>query len=120
MFTEISAGLVVQDGKILLTQDDETGVWGPPTGFTQDGELSEDVVRRVVSEMAGCECSILRYRQRLKNEFEVDGEKFTFQPFSAEIDSEPDNGEWVPLSQLESRELARPLHEIREEMTERL
>lgn len=120
MVHEVSCGLVVRDKNLLMVFDDSSGVWNVPLTPGENGELSADAAERAVASLTGCESSVSRYRGRLKTEFQDGDEDVTLQPYSVEIKGEPENGEWVPISELSSRDLATPLGGIRDEMVNRL
>jgi len=115
MATQVSAGIVKQGKKVLMIFDEETETYALPSEKTESGELSADTAERAVSQL-GCEGEVARYHKQLKIEFLKEGEEFKMQSFTVEVDEEPEEGEWVHISQLSSDNLASPLHEIEEEL----
>ena len=120
MVFEISGGLVVREKKILMTFDDESEKWSVPTSEGERGELSAEAALRAVEEMTGCGGEVSRYRRRFKTSYEIEEETITWQPFSIELEGEPDQGEWVPISELEEKELVTPMDQVTDELVDRL
>lgn len=120
MVNEVSYGFVVRNKNLLMVFDDSSGVWNVPSTPGERGELSADAAERAVTSLTGCDSRVARYRGCLKTEFEYGGEDVKLQPYSIEIEGDPQDGEWVPISELSSKELAEPLTGIREEMVNRL
>lgn len=120
MVFEISGGLVVREKKILMTFDENVEKWTVPASEGERGELSAEAALRAVENLSGCGGEVHRYRRRLKTNYSIEEEEITWQPFSIDIEGEPENGEWVPISDLEEKELVEPLSQVREEMVDRL
>lgn len=120
MVSEISSGFIVRNSKILMFFDEESGKWDVPSDSRVSGELSADTAARAVESAASCGCKVSRYRKRFKTVFESQGEKTVWQPYSIELDETPEEGEWVPVSELGSKELAEPLTKIKDKMVEML
>lgn len=118
---EISGCLIHRNDKILMTYRQDIDAWSVPQGPRKKGELSAEAAERIAKNVTGCSPSVERYRQRFKTEFEVEGESFTWQPYSMELEGEPeDDAEWVPVDQLASRELAPPLANVAGKIQDKL
>lgn len=117
MTVEISSGLVVKDKKLLMVEDE--GGWNVPSAQVS-GEICADAAKKITEKITGCSCEVSRYESRLKTSFDMNGQEFIWQPYLLVMDGEPSEGEWVPLMELESRELVRPLEQIREKIVDRL
>ncbi|MFB6144376.1 MAG: hypothetical protein ABEJ98_03630 [Candidatus Nanohaloarchaea archaeon] len=120
MVSEISSGLVVQDSKILMVFDEKSGKWDVPSDSRSSGELSADAAARAVESVTSSDCEVARYRKRLKTVFESSGEERVWQPYTVEISGSPENGEWIPLTDLGSRDLAEPLAAVKDKLMDRL
>lgn len=118
MVSEISSGFVIRDSKILMFLDEESGKWNVPSEQRASGELSADAAARAVESAASCSCNVSRYRKRFKTVFESQGEETVWQPYAIELDESPQEGEWVHVSDLESKDLAQPLKEIKEKIVD--
>lgn len=118
MVSEVSSGLVVKNKNVLMVQEGE--YWNFPSADGKSSELSADTAHRAVTSLTGCEAEVSRYRDRLKTKFNKNDKEFTWQPYSIEISGKPDEGEWVPVSDLESIELPQHLEKVREELCDRL
>jgi len=116
--TEVSGSLVVQSKNLLVVFDEETEKWNIPTDQGKRGELSADTAERALEEHTTCETKDMRYKKKLKTVFSADGEEFRLQPYHIEIDGEPEDAEWIELSQLDEKELAHPLAAIKEDIQE--
>ena len=117
--SSISAGFVTKDKKLLMVQNQE-GKWEVPSCMAQSGELSSDTAERAVKEFANADCEVERYKKNLKTTCEEDGEEYNWQPYTVEIKSEPENGEWVPINDLDNKELSPPLEENLSKLNNRL
>lgn len=115
---EVSGSIIVRDKSILMVEDEEG--WSVPSGQSQRGELGSDTAERVAEDMTGCACQILKYKKKLKTDFTEDGEQLVWQPYTVEIEGEPTEGEWIRISRLGSLELATPLAEVKEKLSDRL
>ncbi|QGA80491.1 hypothetical protein [Candidatus Nanohalobium constans] len=120
MVTEISSGLVVRNKKVLMTQDSKTQKWNFPSADGRSDELSADTAQRAVQTLTECDTQVSRYRDRLKTRFDQDEKEVTWQPYSIEIEGTPEHGEWVPVDQLESKDLVQPLEEMKDKLSDRL
>lgn len=120
VMVEISGCLILKNDKILMTYRSDIDAWGVPQGPRKKGELTSDAAERIAETVTGCSSSTSRYRRKLKTEFEVEGERFLWQPYSMEIDGEPEEAEWVPVDQLSGRELAPPLSTVAGKMEDKL
>lgn len=120
MTTEVSAGLVKKGKNLLMIFDEETETWALPSERTESGELSADTAVRAVSQLTECECEVVRYHRNLKVEFLSQGEEFKMQAYTIDIQGEPEKGEWVPVSELSSRQLASPIEKIEDELVKRV
>jgi ADP-ribose pyrophosphatase YjhB (NUDIX family) len=118
--TQISGSLIVRDKNLLMIYNEETEKWNVPSGKGQRGELSADTAERLAEEHTGCESVADRYMGKLKTTFEMKGEEHTWQPYRVEIEGEPEEAEWVNLSEIESEEVAKPLAGIFEKLKNKL
>lgn len=120
MLNEVSGSLIVRNQKILLLKNETQEHYRIPMGHGEEGELSADVARRVTSEITGCGCEVERYKKKLKNSFDDEGEEITMQPYKVSIEGEPREGEWVDLKELSTISLHPSLSDLTEEMAKRL
>jgi len=120
MVSEISSGLVVKNKSVLMVQDEQTQQWDFPSADGRSDELSADTAERAVTDLTGCKAEVSRYRDRLKTRFDQDQKEMTWQPYSIDIEGTPENGEWVPVSDIESIELPAHLEKVREKLSDRL
>lgn len=91
-----------------------------PSGQAERGELGSDTAERVAASFTDCESKTLKYRKELKKEFEREGESFRWQSYTVEIEGEPEKGEWVSISKLNSHDLVMPLSEMKDKLVDRL
>lgn len=115
---EVSGSIIVRNKNILMIN--EEGKWNIPSDKAQRGELGSDTAERVAEDITDCACQTLKYKKKLKTNFERDGEELKWQPYTVEIEGEPREGEWVPISKLETKELASPLEKVKEKLSDRL
>lgn len=120
MVSEISCGLVVQDKKVLMVQNQDSQEWNFPSAQGRSDEISADTAERAVKKITGCETDVSRYRDRLKTIYDNGEKEVTWQPYSIEINGEPKDGEWVPIEKLKNLDLATPLEGIRSKLTDKL
>ncbi len=116
---EVSGSIIVRDKNILMISNDD-GEWNIPSDEAQRGELGSDTAERVAENITNCSCQTLKYKKKLKTNFERNGEELKWQPYTVEIEGEPQEGEWVPISKLDSKNLAAPLKSITEKLSDRL
>ncbi len=119
MTTEVSAGIVSKGKRVLMRFDDKTETWDLPTARSERGELSADTAERAIKEL-GAECESIRYRNKLKENFDLDGESITVQTFAIELLEEPEEGEWVPIDEIENRNLAPATNTLKEKLIEKI
>lgn len=55
----VVTGYVVKDGRTLLLHHKKLGMWLPPGGHIDEGELPDEAVRREIREETGLEVEIL-------------------------------------------------------------
>lgn len=115
---EVSGSIIVRDKNILMVN--ENGEWDIPSDRAQRGELGSDTAERVAESLTSCSSHTLKYKKKLKTNFEQNGEELKWQPYTVEIEGEPQQGEWVPISKIGSRDLASPLEKIKEKLSDRL
>lgn len=120
MLNEVSGSLIVRNQKILLLKNESQEDYRIPMGYGEEGELSADVAERVTSEVTGCGCEVERYKKKLKNSFDDEGNEVTMQPYKVTIEGEPQEGEWVDLKELSTISLHPSLSDLTEEMAKRL
>ncbi|MFB6145669.1 MAG: hypothetical protein ABEJ99_04160 [Candidatus Nanohaloarchaea archaeon] len=110
---EVSCGLVLEGDKILLQFDSENQVWDIPHDTGKRGELGADTAERVASEVAGCDARVLKYKKKLKTEFDDEGEHYKYQPYVVELEDEPKEGEFVSPEELEPDNVSKSLQEMK-------
>lgn len=118
MVSEVSSALVVRNSKILMFFDEESGKWNIPSDSRASGELSADAAARAVETATSCGCEVSRYRKRFKTEFEHAGEETVWQPYSVKLEENPEDGEWIHVSELDEKDLAKPLSAIKEKIVD--
>lgn len=116
---EVSGSIIVRNKNILMISNEE-GKWNIPSDQAQRGELGSDTAERVAEDLTECSSHTLKYKKKLKTKYTEDGEQFKWQPYTVEIEGEPQEGEWVPISKLDSKDLASPLRKIKEKLSDRL
>lgn len=116
---EVSGSIIVRDKNILMVSN-EDGRWDIPSDRAQRGELGSDTAERVAEDLTHCSSHTLKYKKKLKTSFEKDGEELKLQPYTVEIEGEPQKGEWVPISKIGTRDLASPLEKIKDKLSNRL
>ncbi len=121
MTMDVSAGLIVRDKKILVTFDESREVWDVPTAAGESGELSSQTAERAVEKAIGMECEVTKYRGKLKTEISYEDELINWQPYSVEIEGEPEEGKWISLKEIdpEDEEIADPLPRLAEKMSKK-
>ena len=121
MTGEVSGGFVVREKKLLMIN--EEGEWNVPNKVSTKGEISSDTAKRAVEEVLGRECTVRKYKSRLKTKFTMQGEEYSWKPYAVEIESEEivdtENAEWIPVKEIEEKELAEPLEKTAEEVINR-
>jgi len=115
---DVSGRIIVRHKNILMINED--GEWNIPSDKAKRGELGSDTAERVAEDVTDCSCQTLKYKKKLKTNFEKDGEELKWQPYTVEIEGEPQKGEWIPISKLDNKELASPLKDITEKLSDRL
>jgi 8-oxo-dGTP pyrophosphatase MutT (NUDIX family) len=113
---EISGGLIIKDGKVLMRKDD--GKWTIPKTSGKQGELGSEAARRAARQKTGCQVETYKYRGSLKVQYEESGEEHVFQPFELEINEGSPEGEWKDISELGESDLEEPLPKIKEKIQE--
>ena len=116
---EVSGSIIVRNKNILMISN-EDGEWSIPSDKAQRGELGSDTAERVAENITQCPSHTLKYKKKLKTNFERDDKELKWQPYTVEIEGEPEEGEWVPISKLGSKDLASPLENIKEKLSDRL
>lgn len=119
MTSEVSAGFVVREKKILMIQNQE-GLWSIPSETNAKGELSSQTALRAVENVTSVECEVKKYKKRLKTKYKEDGEEIYWQPYTITINGDPENGEWVPIEELSELELEFPLQNKLSEVLNRI
>lgn len=120
MLSEVSGSLVVRDKSLLMVFSEEEQTWDVPSTVRFSNEISADAAERAAKELTGCDSHVLKYKKKLKTSFTAEGEEHKWQPYSVKIEGEPQNGEWVPISELGSRDLSAPLESVKSKLTSRL
>ena len=121
MTMDVSAGLIVRDKKILVTFDESREVWDVPTATGESGELSSQTAERAVEKAIGMGGEVTKYRGKLKTEISYEEELINWQPYSVEIEGEPEEGKWISLKEIdpEDEEIADPLPRLAEKMSKK-
>lgn len=119
VIAEVSGSIIVRDKSILMVNDGD-GNWSVPLGQSQKGELGSDTARRIAEDLTGCSSHVIKYKKKLKTDFTRDGDRLKWQPYTVEIDGEPSRGEWIPVSRLGSKQLASPLNQVKDKLSDRL
>lgn len=119
-FTEFSGSIIVRNQKILLFRNQEKGYWNVPTGRGEKGELSAEVAKRITEEKTGCECEVLRYKKQMKTIVTEEEKEITWHPYVADIEGEPEKGEWTPIKQIEEKNLSPMLEETKESLRKKI
>lgn len=118
--TQVSGSLIVRDKNLLMVYDEEQDVWNVPTGIGKKGELSADTAERIAEECTGCPSDATKYKGKLKTSFTLEGEDHTWQPYTVEIEGEPEDVEWVNVDDLHRKDVAKPLDKIMEKLKNKL
>lgn len=118
--TQISGSLIVRDKNLLMIYDEEQEVWNVPTDRGKKGELSAETAERIAEECTGCSSDATKYKGKLKTNFEINGEEHTWQPYTVEIEGEPEDAEWIKVEELHTVEVADPLSKIMEKLKKKL
>lgn len=120
METEVSTALVVEEKNLLMIFDEETETWSVPTTNREEGELSSETAERAAEDLTGKNAETVRYRKRMKTTVRRQETDVKVQSFEVEIQGEPDNGEWVSVSDLKSMKLAPHLENIKETLVDKI
>ncbi len=120
MVSEVSVGLVVKDRKLLMFFDDVSETWSVPQRDGTNGELTSVTAEKAVNQLTGCKSSVSKYRGKFKTTMVCEGKEVNWQPYSIEIEGEPENGQWIPLKEIKEKELAEPLTKVSEKIASRL
>ena len=116
---EISSSIVTRDQNLLMYFNEEENHWDVPSGKVS-GELCCDVAKRATDELTGLESEVSRHEKKLKTEYSDNDEQFVWQPFKVEIEGEPQKGKWVPVSEIDSKDLSDHLEKAKEKLVEHL
>ena len=116
---DISAGLIVRDKKLLMVFDDSKDKWNVPVAAGQEGELSSQTAERAVQKHLDCEGEVTKYRGKLKTEISHEEKLINWQPYSVEIEDDPETGKWIPFSDIREDEVAEPLPQLAEKMSKK-
>jgi hypothetical protein len=117
--TEISSSIVTRGQNLLMHFDEEEGHWDVPSENVS-GELCCDVAKRATDNLTGLESEVSRHEKKLKTEYSDNEEQFVWQPFKVEIEGEPEGGKWVPVNELEEKELSGHLEQAKDKLQEHL
>ncbi|MEF8880382.1 MAG: hypothetical protein V5A72_00950 [Candidatus Nanohaloarchaea archaeon] len=122
MTREVSGGFVVREKKLLMVEED--GKWTVPNEISTSGEISSDTARRAVENVIDRNCTVRKFKSRLKTTFSSNGEDYSWKPYAVEIESEEtfdiEEAEWVPVKEMEDLELSKPLEKTAEEVVNRI
>lgn len=117
---EVSSGLVVRNKNLLMFFDDENQSWDVPSINDVSGEICADAAERATTELTGCSSNVVRYQKKLKTQFDQEGDSVVWQPYLVDIEGTPEEGEWVPINEIESKELSGHLSRAKEKLLEQL
>lgn len=117
--TEISSGLIVRNKRLLMVFDDENQTWNVPSVNDVSGEICATAAERASTEITGCSSEVVRYQGDLKTRYNEGEKEFLWQPYIVDIEGEPENGEWVPISEIESKELSGHLHRAKDKILDK-
>ncbi|MFP4229776.1 MAG: hypothetical protein ACLFRK_01385 [Candidatus Nanohaloarchaea archaeon] len=122
MDREVSGGFVVREKKLLMVESEDG--WTVPSKISEPGEISSDTARKAVENVSGLDCTVRKFKSRLKTTYVQNGEDYSWKPYAVEIESEEavetENGEWVPVKELPELELVPPLEKTAEEVVDRI
>lgn len=102
--------MIVRNKNLLMFFDDDTQSWNVPSVKDVSGEICADAAERATREVTGCAAEVVRYKGDLKTVFDHEDDSFVWQPYIVDIEGAPENGEWVPISDVESMELSKHLN----------
>ena len=120
MKSEVSAGIVSKGKSVLMHYDESSDTWDIPTEKCEKGELSSDAAKRAINDLTESEIESIRYRNKLKHTFNLDGEEITVQSFAIEIEEDPQNGQWVRADELGEKNLAPAASNMREKLVDKI
>lgn len=122
MSKEVSGGFIVREKKLLMVENE--GKWTVPSELSSSGEISSDTAKRAVENVIDRECTVRKYKSRLKVEYEKNGEEYSWKPYAVEVETEEtfnvEGAEWVPIKELQDRQLSEPLEKTAEEVIDRI
>lgn len=120
MTSELSAGIVSKGKSVLMEQDKSNGTWDIPNKRCESGELSADAAKKAIHELTDSDIESIRYRNKLKHNFDINGEKVTVQSFAIEIEEEPVEGKWIKADELSEMNLAPAASSMREKIVDKI
>lgn len=120
MVSQVSTALVVNEKKLLMVFDEEESAWNTPSLSRKKGELSAEAAERALETHTGCTSETVRYRKKYKTTVTKGENEVTVQSFEIEITEEPENGEWVHVSELDSKKLAPSLEKVKGTIKDKL
>lgn len=119
METDFSAGLVIQEKKILMVFNEEEETWTLPSTTTNSGELSSQTAERAVEEALGTKANAEKYMKKMKVTVEQEEGESMWHPYVVDIDSEPEKGEWKDTSEFSTLKLEEPVSQVAEKIEDR-
>lgn len=120
MGSELSAGIVSKGKSVLMEHDESSGTWDIPNRRCRSGELSADAAKKAINELTDSDIESIRYRNKLKHNFDLDGEEITVQSFAIEIEEEPVEGKWIKADELNEKNLAPAASNMREKIVDKI
>lgn len=117
--TEISSGLILRNKRLLMFFDEEDQRWDVPSVNDVSGEICATAAERATTEVTGCDSNVVRYQGDLKTRFTDGEENFLWQPYIIDIEGEPEKGQWVPVSEIESKQLSGHLDRAKEKILDK-
>ena len=91
----VATGYVVHEKKTLLLLHKKLGLWLPPGGHIDDGEMPEDAARREILEETGLEVEIMS--QRRHPQAQEPGVKHLYLPNHVQVEDIPNHPKHIDL-----------------------
>jgi 8-oxo-dGTP pyrophosphatase MutT (NUDIX family) len=91
----VATGYVVKDGKTLLLFHKKLGMWLPPGGHIDEGELPDEAVLREIKEETGLNAVILSPKREPRHREK--GVLFLHQPSHVQLEDIPNHPQHIDL-----------------------
>lgn len=102
----------------MMVFDSEEETWSIPSVKNVSGQICANAAAGATQQLTGCKSEVVRYQKKLKSNFSMEGREFVWQPYIINIEGEPQQGEWVPISDVGSKKLDSHLEKIKEKLVE--